>query len=288
MPSSPTAPMTACATMPCAPRRCSAVERTASISMKPGTAMRASIRCTRTASPCAAIRRRTQGADRLRDALDAQAARGPVAVVLHPRPRRPRRDRSRSLQRSLHDADDHLAALCDHRFQRHRLRDDGRPGGHSLTQEVIEEAIDFRQAWAAAGREFADKKDWFFKPWNAEKVKIQGGGKAPPSTMPGRAARHRPRTRGCCTRATNGTASTASPTAGACSTRSRSASSARAWAMTASWRRPASRRPWSRLFQPLRHRSLAHHRLHGDVPVLDRHHQGQVGHADEQSAGLQA
>jgi arginine decarboxylase len=47
---------------------------------------------------------------------------------------------------------------------------DGR-GGYSLTQEVIEEAVDFRQTVARIHRSFADKKDWFFRPWNVEAVK---------------------------------------------------------------------------------------------------------------------
>ncbi|SFZ79507.1 Orn/Lys/Arg decarboxylase N-terminal domain-containing protein [Chitinimonas taiwanensis] len=44
------------------------------------------------------------------------------------------------------------------------------PRGQSLTQEVIEEAVDFRQALARAQREFAAKGDWFFSPWNAPEV----------------------------------------------------------------------------------------------------------------------
>jgi arginine decarboxylase len=47
---------------------------------------------------------------------------------------------------------------------------DGR-GGYSLTQEAIVEAVDFRQAVARIHDHFARKKDWFFKPWNAETVK---------------------------------------------------------------------------------------------------------------------
>jgi arginine decarboxylase len=43
--------------------------------------------------------------------------------------------------------------------------------GRSLTQEVIEEAVDFRQVVGRLWRTFADKKDWFFKPWNVETVK---------------------------------------------------------------------------------------------------------------------
>ncbi|HMA88810.1 MAG TPA: arginine decarboxylase [Burkholderiales bacterium] len=44
-------------------------------------------------------------------------------------------------------------------------------GGRSLTQEVINEAVDFRRAVAGVRREFGKKKDWFFKPWNVERVK---------------------------------------------------------------------------------------------------------------------
>jgi len=44
-------------------------------------------------------------------------------------------------------------------------------GRRSLTQEVIEEAVDFRQVWAGCGGRFADKKDRLFEPWNVETVK---------------------------------------------------------------------------------------------------------------------
>jgi len=50
-------------------------------------------------------------------------------------------------------------------------------GGRSLTQEVIDEAVDFRQAVGRVRREFGKKKDWFFKPWNVESVKGPGGRK---------------------------------------------------------------------------------------------------------------
>jgi len=61
-------------------------------------------------------------------------------------------------------------------------------GGRSLTQEVINEAVDFRQAVGRVRREFAKKKDWFFKPWNVETVKGPGGKKiafedAPPELL---------------------------------------------------------------------------------------------------------
>jgi arginine decarboxylase len=47
-------------------------------------------------------------------------------------------------------------------------------GGRSLTQEAIEEAVDFRQVVGRLWRTFADRKDWFFKPWNVERVKSNG------------------------------------------------------------------------------------------------------------------
>jgi arginine decarboxylase len=49
-------------------------------------------------------------------------------------------------------------------------------GGLSLTQEVIEEAVDFRQVVGRLSRTFADKKDWFFKLWNVETVMNPAGG----------------------------------------------------------------------------------------------------------------
>lgn len=42
--------------------------------------------------------------------------------------------------------------------------------GLSLTREVIEEAVDFRQALAKLYRNFRTKHSWFFKPWNPETV----------------------------------------------------------------------------------------------------------------------
>lgn len=45
------------------------------------------------------------------------------------------------------------------------------PAGLSLTQDVINEAVDFRQSLARAHREFARKNGWFFQPWNAPEVR---------------------------------------------------------------------------------------------------------------------
>ncbi|HEY9103133.1 Orn/Lys/Arg decarboxylase N-terminal domain-containing protein [Chitinimonas sp.] len=44
------------------------------------------------------------------------------------------------------------------------------PRGETLTQEVIAEAVDFRQALARAHRDFASRGEWFFSPWNAPEV----------------------------------------------------------------------------------------------------------------------
>ena len=42
--------------------------------------------------------------------------------------------------------------------------------GTALTQEVIEEAVDFRQALARLTRDFAKRESWFFTVWNAPQV----------------------------------------------------------------------------------------------------------------------
>ncbi len=51
------------------------------------------------------------------------------------------------------------------------------PGGPALTGESIAEAVAFRQTMGRANRQFAAKKDWFFKTWNADFVKGKGGKK---------------------------------------------------------------------------------------------------------------
>ena len=99
---------------------CSRRAATGSTSTRRGTATRASTRCTQTTSPCAAIRRDHSGPDGVRHALDAQAAGGAVAGVVHPHPRREGRDRPPSLQPGVHDAHDDVAALPDRRFERHQ------------------------------------------------------------------------------------------------------------------------------------------------------------------------
>jgi arginine/lysine/ornithine decarboxylase len=51
------------------------------------------------------------------------------------------------------------------------------PGGPTLTRESIDEAVAFRQTMGRVHREFAQKKQWFFKTWNADTVKGKGGKK---------------------------------------------------------------------------------------------------------------
>ena len=48
------------------------------------------------------------------------------------------------------------------------------PGGPTLTGESIQEAVAFRQTMGRVNREFAAKKQWFFKTWNADTVKAKG------------------------------------------------------------------------------------------------------------------
>jgi arginine/lysine/ornithine decarboxylase len=51
------------------------------------------------------------------------------------------------------------------------------PGGPTLTNESIEEAVAFRQTMGRVHREFAQKRDWFFKTWNADTVRQKKSGK---------------------------------------------------------------------------------------------------------------
>lgn len=47
------------------------------------------------------------------------------------------------------------------------------PGGPTLTDESIQEAVAFRQIMSRVHREFAQKHDWFFTTWNADSFKEQ-------------------------------------------------------------------------------------------------------------------
>jgi arginine decarboxylase len=44
------------------------------------------------------------------------------------------------------------------------------PGGPTLTNESIQEAVSFRQTMGRVHRELADKREWFFRTWNADTV----------------------------------------------------------------------------------------------------------------------
>jgi arginine decarboxylase len=46
------------------------------------------------------------------------------------------------------------------------------PGGPTLTTESIQEAVSFRQTIGRVNREFARKKEWFFKTWNPDTVRV--------------------------------------------------------------------------------------------------------------------
>ena len=244
MRSSPTAPMTGCATTPCAPRPCWSSPPTGSISTRPGTAMRGSIRCIVTISPCAATRRSIKGptvfATHSTHKLLAALSQ---ASFTHVRDGKGAIDHHRFNQAyMMHTTTSPLYAIVASNDITSAMMDGS--GGRSLTQEAIKEAVDFRQVVGRMQRTFADKKDWFFKPWNVDTVKADKRSVAF-EDAPAELLCTDPRSRGSCGLATTGTASMISPTAGACSIRSRSASWRREWARTASSKRPACRRRWS-------------------------------------------
>ncbi|HEY4370105.1 MAG TPA: Orn/Lys/Arg decarboxylase N-terminal domain-containing protein [Steroidobacteraceae bacterium] len=49
------------------------------------------------------------------------------------------------------------------------------PGGPTLTNESIQEAVSFRQTIGRVFREFAQKGQWFFRTWNADTIKNDSG-----------------------------------------------------------------------------------------------------------------
>ncbi|MFD2176820.1 arginine decarboxylase [Veronia pacifica] len=69
----------------------------------------------------------------------------------------------------MHATTSPLYAICASNDIAAAMMDGNR--GHSLTLEVIREAVDFRQAMGRLNREFSKSGDWFFKPWNADTVK---------------------------------------------------------------------------------------------------------------------
>jgi arginine/lysine/ornithine decarboxylase len=51
------------------------------------------------------------------------------------------------------------------------------PGGPTLTNESIQEAVSFRQTLGRVHRQFAEKREWFFRTWNADTVRSDSGRK---------------------------------------------------------------------------------------------------------------
>lgn len=51
------------------------------------------------------------------------------------------------------------------------------PGGPTLTNESIEEAVSFRQTICRVRRQFAEKGEWFFRTWNADSIASRESGK---------------------------------------------------------------------------------------------------------------
>jgi arginine decarboxylase len=51
------------------------------------------------------------------------------------------------------------------------------PGGRTLTDECIQEAVSFRQAMGRVHRDFAKKGEWFFNTWNPDSVRSSTSGK---------------------------------------------------------------------------------------------------------------
>ena len=54
------------------------------------------------------------------------------------------------------------------------------PGGPTLTNESIQEAVAFRQTMGRVHRQFAEKGEWFFRTWNPDSVKHPKSGKKVP------------------------------------------------------------------------------------------------------------
>ena len=173
------------------------------------------------------------------------AALSQASLPAHPR--RPEPDPALALQRVVHDARLDLAALSDHRLERHHGGDDGRPGRARAHQRVDrgggglpaddgprpprvrgEEGLVLQHLERRHGQGGEGRQEGRASP-------TRRPSSSPPIPMPG-----------CCIRARPGTASATSRTTTACSTRSRCRSSRRAWPTRAASTRGASRPRWSR------------------------------------------
>lgn len=131
--------------------------------------------------------------------------------------------------------------------------------GLSLTREVIDEAVDFRQAMARLYKEFTADGSWFFKPWNKEVVTDPQTGKtydfadAPTKLLT--------TVQDCWVMhpAKAGTASKIFRITGVCSTRLKSASLLREWVKMVNWKKPVFRRRWSQPAWSPRHCAYPYH-----------------------------
>ena len=168
------------------------------------------------------------------------------------------------------------------------------PGGLTLTNETIEEAVAFRQTVCRVHRQFKQKGDWFFRTWNAEIVKARGAGKKKAARRFASRTRHPSnsppiRNAGCCIPGESWHGFTdleddycmldpikcSIVTPGVADKGGLDKRGIPATLVTAV---PAlSRR-----------RSRKDHRLHHPGPVLDGHHQGTMGHAAQRVARVQA
>lgn len=160
------------------------------------------------------------------------------------------------------------------------------PGGKSLTQDAIAEAVAFRRLMARLNAEFAGKNDWFVNVWQPDVVQ---DARAAKSLLPRWTRKPWPRTRpaGFCgrrslarLRPTGGGLLSPGPDQGL-------GNHARRAGGRKSGRVGHSGRGAHRLSGPRRHCGGKDHGLHHTFPLFHGHHQGQVGHAGRRSAALQ-
>ena len=119
------------------------------------------------------------------------------------------------------------------------------PGGPALTGESIAEAVAFRQTMGRAHRQFAAKKQWFFKTWNAETIKGPRRQEGALRRCLARSAGDGSGLLGAASERELARLRQISKTATACSTRSRCRSSRPGWPTRAASTRPASPPRWS-------------------------------------------
>ena len=153
-------------------------------------------------------------------------------------------------------------------------------GGAALTNESIEEAVAFRQTVGRVHREFAEKRDWFFQHLE-RRHEVEGPERARRSRFEDarRVARDRPGMLGAASG--RGLARLRRPRGWLLHARSDQGLDPDAGRRRRGRPRQARHpgEPRDRVPALSRRRGREDDRLHDPVPVLDRHHQGQVGHA---------